>query len=98
MSKPVEQAVHRQFSEHIDLHNLDDVSQSAQCSHSSEAALLSVQSNIHLCLSKGEATASCLVLLDLSTAFDTIDHSTLISSILKQWFGVCGYVLQWFLF
>ena len=44
-------------------------------------------------LSQGEATA--LVLLDLSTAFDTIDHSTLLSC-LHDWFSVGGSVIKWF--
>ena len=44
-------------------------------------------------LSLGEPTA--LVLLDLSAAFDTIDHTTLLNC-LKLWFGVCGTALKWF--
>ena len=44
-------------------------------------------------LSRGEATA--LVLLDLSAAFDTIDHSTLLGCFL-DWFGVGGSALKWF--
>ena len=44
-------------------------------------------------LSLGEATA--LVLLDLSAAFDTIDHFTLLSCLL-DWFGVGGSTLKWF--
>ena len=55
-------------------------------------ALLSIKNDIHLSLSRGEATA--LVLLDLSAAFDTIDHSTL--SCLLDWFGVGGSALKWF--
>ena len=43
-------------------------------------------------LSRGEATA--LVLLDLSAAFDTIDHSTLLSCLL-DWFGVGGSSVKW---
>ena len=58
-----------------------------------ETALLSIKNDIHLSLSRGEATA--LVLLDLSAAFDTIDHSTLLSCLL-DWFGVDGSVLKWF--
>ena len=36
-----------------------------------------------------------MVLLDLSTAFDTIDHTTLLNC-LKSWFRVCGTALKWF--
>ena len=61
--------------------------------HSTETALLSIKNDIHLSLSRGEATA--LVLLALSAAFDTIDHSTLLSCLL-DWFGVDGSVLKWF--
>ena len=56
-------------------------------------ALLSIKNDIHLSLSRGEATA--LVLLDLLAAFDTIDHSTLLSCLL-DWFGVGGSALKWF--
>ena len=55
-------------------------------------ALLSIKNEIHLSLSRGEATA---LVLDLSAAFDTIDHSTLLSCLL-DWFGVGGSVLKWF--
>ena len=58
-----------------------------------EMALLSIKHDIHLSLSRGEATT--LVLLDLSAAFDTIDHSTLLSCLL-DWFGVGGSALKWF--
>ena len=58
-----------------------------------ETALLSVKNDIHLSLSRGEATA--FLLLDLSVAFDTIDHSTLLSCLL-DWFGVGGSALKWF--
>ena len=44
-------------------------------------------------LSWGEATA--LVLLDLSAAFNTIDHSTLLGC-LMDWFSVGGSALKWF--
>ena len=60
-----------------------------------ESALLSIKNDIHLSLSRGEATA--LVLLDLSGAFDTIDHSTLLSCLL-DWFSVGGSALKWFSF
>ena len=59
-------------------HNLNDKHQSAyKKSHSTESALLKVNNDITTSLDKGEATT--LVMLDLSTAFDTIDHKTLIA-------------------
>ena len=41
---------------------------------STETALLAIKNDAHLAMSKGEATA--VVFLDLSAAFDTIDHET----------------------
>ena len=78
----------------INGHGLDNSFQSAYKSgHSTEMVLLSIKTDIHLSLSRGEATA--LVLLDLSAAFDTIDHSTLLSC-LQDCFGVGGSALKWF--
>ena len=94
ISKLVECIVAKQLVDHIHGHGLDNSYQSAYKSgHSMETALLSIENDIHLLLSHGEATA--LVLLDLSAAFDTIDHSTLLSC-LQDWFGVGGSALKWF--
>ena len=94
VSKLVERAVAKQLLEHIHVHNLDNPYQSAyKAGHSTETALLYIKNKVHLSLSRGETTA--LVLLDLSAAFDTIDHSTLLSC-LRNWFGVDGSVLNWF--
>ena len=43
-------------------------------------------------MDSGKAVA--LTLLDLSTAFNTIDHDILFNS-LRDWFGVDGTVLRW---
>ena len=96
ISKLVESVVAKRLIDHIHQHGLDNPYQSAYKSgHSMETALLSIKNDIHLSLSRGEATA--LVLLDLSATFDTIDHTTLLSCLL-DWFGVCGSALKWFSF
>ncbi len=38
---------------------------------------------------------SVLVLLDLTAAFDTVDHSILINT-LETWVGVSGMAFDWF--
>ena len=94
ISKLVEHVVAKQLVDHIHRHGLDNSYQSANKSgHSTETALLSIKNDIHLSLSRGEATA--LVLLDLSAAFHTIDHSTFLSCVL-DWFGGGGSALKWF--
>ena len=76
--------VAKQLLEHINANNLDNPYQSAyKAGHSTETALLYIKNEVHLSLSRGESTA--LVLLDLSAAFDTIDHSTLLGC-LQNWF------------
>ena len=60
--------------------------------HSTETALLKVQNDILMSMDNKEVTL--LVLLDLSAAFDTIEHSIL--NILQQDFGVVGTALNWF--
>ena len=88
ISKLVERVVAKQLLEHIHVHNLDNLYQSAyKAGHSTETALL--------CIKNVWAEPTALVLLDLSAAFDTIDHSTLFSC-LRSWFGVGGSVMKWF--
>ena len=94
MSKLVERVVARQLTSHINNNKLDNSHQSAyKPGHSTETALLSIKKEVYLSLARGEPTA--LVLLDLSSAFDTIDHNILLGY-LKSWFGLGGTVLRWF--
>ena len=60
--------------------------------NSTEMALLYIQNDILSAQDRGELTT--LSLLDLSAAFDTIDHDLLLSR-LTEWFGINGVVLQW---
>ena len=57
-----------------------------------ETALLQVKTDfLNIIDDKG---VMCLVLLDLSAAFDTITHDILLNR-LKHCFGVTGKVLDW---
>ena len=73
MSKVIEKAVAKQLDEHLSKHELYDPFQSAyRKSHSMETALLKVHNDIANALDKGNSAV--LVMLDLSAAFDTLDH------------------------
>ena len=58
-----------------------------------ESALLRVQNDVLLSLDKGQSVF--LVLLDLSAAFNTIDHGKLLST-LHDHIGVADNALRWF--
>ena len=49
--------------------------------------------NLLLSADRGEVTALCL--LDLSAAFDTVDHQLLLTRP-KERFGVIGKALDWY--
>ena len=53
--------------------------------HSTETALLKVETDIILNMDEGRVNA--LILLDLSAAFDTLDHSS-ITNLLSTWYGI----------
>ena len=63
-----------------------------KCVNSTKTALLYIKNDILSAQDRGELTA--LSHLDLSAAFDTVDHD-LLPSRLTEWFGIDGVVLQW---
>jgi len=66
------------FCEHLTKFNLLPAQQSAyQSSHSTETAILSVYNDLVRSVDNGKV--SLLVLLDLSAAFDTVDHQILLA-------------------
>ena len=63
--------------------------------HSTETTFLGIHNDLILAMDRGEVTS--LILLDLSAAFDTVDHSILLHR-LQHWFGLHGTSLDWFSF
>ena len=94
ISKILERVVLNQCQIHLSENNLFEIHQSAyRKNHSTETALLSVVDE--LLSNNDKRLVSLVALLDLSAAFDTIDHDILLSR-LQHTFGFHGTVLNWF--
>ena len=92
LSKLLEKVVVNQLNTHINSSNTSNQYQSAYRKfHSTESALLKIHRDILASMDAGKVTA--LTLLDFSAAFDTIDHTILLSR-LNDWFGVTGNALN----
>ena len=91
----MEKVVANQIKGHVYEFGLGNPFQSEyKAFHSTESALLSVTNDILSSMGRGNVTAPTL--LDLSAAFDTIDHGLLLDR-LEEWFGIRGDTLQWVL-
>ena len=94
VSKLTERAVFNQTHNHLTLNCLyPKVQSSYREFHSTETALLRIKNDILMNINKQHLTL--LVLLDLSAAFDTVDHVILLNR-LNSNFGISGRVLSWF--
>lgn len=93
LSKILEKIVLTQIESHLSVTRLRETFQSAYRSgHSTETSLLRVTSDLLKATDDGHV--SVLALLDLSAAFDTIDHDILITRLSKS-FGIRGTALAW---
>ena len=93
LSKLLERIVLSRILPFLQTNNILDHHQSAyRSNHSIETALLKVENDILSAMDQGRLVA--LILLDLSAAFDTVDHCFLIKRL--QQLGFDGTVLQWF--
>ena len=77
VSKLLEQLIDSRFTEHADLNDLFSPVQSAYRKHySTETALVKVHNDLVAGIDQGHIGA--LMLLDMSAAFDTVDHHILL--------------------
>ncbi len=94
LSKTLEKIVASRLQTHLEQNDLCEIFQSAyKKRHSTETALLRVQNDILRCLDRQETVL--LVLLDLSAAFDTVDHDILLQR-METTLGVTGTAIEWF--
>ena len=78
VSKLVERVVCEQLMDHVaNTGKLEDLQSAYRSGHSTESALLKVKTDLLDAMDKQRMT--CLVLLDLSAAFDTVSHQLLLN-------------------
>ena len=94
ISKVIERVVASRLLDHMVMNDLLDPFQSAyRKGHSTETAIVHVHNDIVSAVDKGNGV--CLVLLDLSADFDTVDH-TILCTFLEDFIGLEGPALNFF--
>ena len=94
ISKLVERVVQIRLEDHMVRNNLLTTKNYAyRKAHSTELLLLKVVNDLYRSFDMD--MPSVVVLLDLSAAFDTVDHDKLLS-ILEREIGIAGTALKWF--
>ena len=92
-SKVIERVIVTQLESYLHQNNLFPTRQSAyRRYHSAETMMLKITNDLALSLDRNMDVA--FVLLDLSSAFDTVDHNILLQ-ILEEKFGFTGIVQKW---
>ena len=93
MSKLLEKVVVDRLHKYLSENGLHDKFQSAyKPKHSTETAMLKTKTDLDRIMDDGDA--ALMVMLDLSAAFDTVDHSALLARVERD-LGIKGVVLDW---
>ncbi len=93
IAKTLERVVFNQVSLFLSQTNKLDPKQSGfRSGHSTETVLLSVTEALRI--AKADSKSSVLILLDLSAAFDTVNHQILMSTLSSL--DITGIPLRWF--
>ncbi len=94
IGKIIENVVFNQLNNYLNSNGyLDNFQSGFRVHHSTETALIKIINDIRFNSDSGKI--SVLVLLDLSAAFDTVDHNILLER-LENWVGLSGMALKWF--
>ena len=94
IGKLIERVVDIRLQEHLDMNNLNVKQEYGyKQAHSTEMLLVWVTNYLFEACDKNMPTV--VLLLDLSAAFDTVDHEKLLN-MLEVELGITGIALQWF--
>ena len=94
VGKLIERIVKSRLDEHLSSNNLNIKEQSGyKKNHSTETVLITIVND--LLVASDQNSATVVMLLDLSAAFDTVDHGKLLK-ILENEIGITGVALKWF--
>lgn len=92
LSKILEKHINATLVEFLETNHLHDLSQIGFCpKHGTETALLAVTEEARRILDQGGTAA--IILLDLSAAFDTVNHEILLHRLTNL--GVSGKAITW---
>ena len=92
LSKVLEKIIYCQLTSYMNNNYMFEKFQSGfRALHSTETALVKVTNDLLLTIDKGDC--AILILLDLSAAFDTVNHSILVQC-LQTWLGLSGTALD----
>ena len=94
ISKIIEKIVMKRIDEYLVSNYLYDPIQTAyKINHSTETVISKLHNNIIQSFDQGDCTV--LASLDLSAAFDTVDHNIFLVAKLKATFGIKDTAIEW---